>query len=61
MIKYFEGIAISFWIILTTVSVIGLAIHDGQKDLPRRTCIDGKLYIHHSDGVYIKSDKDCIK
>ena len=61
MIKCFEGIAVAFWVTLITVFVIGLAIYDGQKDLPRRACIDGTLYIHHSDGVYVKSNQECIK
>lgn len=51
---------IGLWLISATVFGFAFVIYDGQKDWPDRECIEGKLYIHHNDGVYIKADKECV-
>jgi hypothetical protein len=51
---------IGLWLISAAVFAFALAIYNGQKEFPNRACIDGKLYIHHNDGVYVKADKECV-
>ena len=61
MSENFTKLWIFFALILATGIAFKIALYFGQEDLPRRDCIDGKLYIHTSDGVYVKSNRECIK
>ena len=48
------------WLITTGFGLYAFVVYDGIKQIPKRACLDGDLYIYQNDGVYVKSNKKCI-
>lgn len=48
------------WLITTGFGLYAFVVYDGIKQMPKRACLDGELYIYQNDGVYVKSNKKCI-
>jgi len=49
------------WLITTGFGLYAFVIYDGIKQTPKKVCLDGKLYIHQNDDVYVKTNKECIR
>ena len=50
----------AFWVVAAMTGVVLFVWNDIDSDWPSRECVNGKLYRHYTDGIYIDDNTTCF-